>query len=178
MDLTLLMTVRETYDYHEVQCLAGQLRRAVALLGADHRLKSLAVDVRSTARWQAFAGKGPRQPQPARLEWASDEAGVYKMRVDDDVACPELDEGTTDVIWDALRPLRSIRDVRLSGVGSEMIAAEITAALQGIEPVGSEERRAKELTTALQITQLVKADDDIVEEEVVLMRAAKRRRVQ
>ena len=133
-ELFLLIDVRESYGYHEVHCLAGHLRRAVALLGSNHGLNRLAVDLRTTRRWINDRSKGVLQfpRSPPRLQWVVNEAGAYEMSLNDGSARPDLPEESIDVIWDALRPLRGVKNVHLSGVGSEERAEALIVALQSL----------------------------------------------
>jgi len=136
-DLTMLVTFSPGGGYHDVACLAGQLRRSVACFGAKHRLQSLTVDI------DIDAGLRHARPsfQPShlytRLGWTERVDGRSRLRLQSVGERCECFRESMEEIWEALRPLRGVQDVRLSGIESEEVAEELAASIRGEESLVS-----------------------------------------
>lgn len=141
----MLIELREDDRYHEVQCLAGQLQRSVALFGeSEHMLKSLTVDIASVPLYRCTKTPiWPVTPPRGRLTWFENGAGTYGLKLDHPGHRPDYFKEDVEAIWEALRPLRGVRDVCLSGIGSEGKAEELAAVIKS-EPVASMEHTAQE----------------------------------
>lgn len=129
-DLIVLVNIQTHGPDERMPYLKKQLQSLLGLLGNDHALSHLAVDVRFTPMLPlSFKTPAFRSCPRSHLHWYQNAEGSHALKLQAPTASIE-EYATAAPYWKGLERLRSVKDVILSGLITAELAMELAGKMQ------------------------------------------------